>query len=215
MPTLYDYILNDDCYKVRILLAMLQLQYKAEKINVHPGEDHKSAAFLALNPLGSIPLLVDDDLVVRDAQAILTYLAIKYDASRKWLPTDAASAGKIAMWLAFAGSEVSFLSRARAHALFGSEPGLDLIACRDRARAATEILDDHLAEGEIAGRQWIATDGPTIADVAMFPPLAMAAESGLALEPYPAVWRWIARFKRLPNFVVMPGVLPLLPGVAA
>jgi glutathione S-transferase len=215
MLTLYDYILNDDCYKVRILLAMLQVKYKPEKVNVHPGNDNESASFLALNPLGRIPVLTDDDLTLRDPQAILTYVAMKYDPARQWLPADAETAGRIAMWLAFAGRDLVPLSQARAHVLFGSEPDLDLEACRDQARAAMQILEDHLAESEISGRRWIAAEHPTIADVAMFPALAMAAESGMQPEPYPAIWRWMDRFKRLPRFIVMPGVLPLLPGVAA
>ena len=215
MLTLYDYILNDDCYKIRILLSMLQVQYKTEKVNVHPGNDNMSAAFLALNPLGQIPVIANDDLVLRDPQAILTYLAIKYDAKRTWLPEDAETAGRIAMWLAFAGNNLVALSRIRSHVLFGSEPDLDLDACRKLAHQALEILDDHLAEGEINGRRWMAGHHPTIADVAMFPALALAGEANMPFEPYPAVWRWIDRFKRLPRFVVMPGVLPLLPGVAA
>lgn len=215
MPTLYDYILSDECYKVRILLAMLQIPYKTEKVNVHPGSDNELPAFLALNPLGQIPVLAQDDLVLRDPQAILTYLAIKYDAGRTWLPADAESAGRIAMWLAFAGNNLRPLSRLRDHALFGSEPDIDLDQCDSEARRALQIIDDHLAEGEIIGRRWMVGNTPTISDVAMFPALALAGEANMPFEPYPAVWRWIDRFKRLPRFLVMPGVLPLLPGVAA
>lgn len=215
MPTLYDYILSDECYKVRILLAMLQIPYKTEKVNVHPGNDHELPAFLALNPLGQIPVLVQDDLALRDPQAILTYLALKYDAGHTWLPEDAENAARVAMWLAFAGNNLKPLSRLRDHALFGAEPDLDLERCDSEARRALQIIDDHLAEGEITGRRWIVGNNPTIADVAMFPALALAGEANMPFEPYPAVWRWIDRFKRLPRFTVMPGVLPLLPGVAA
>ena len=215
MPTLYDYILSDECYKIRLLLAMQQVLYKTEKVNVHPGSDNELPAFLALNPLGQIPVLTQDDLVLRDPQAILTYLAIKHDAGRTWLPQDAESAGRVAMWLAFAGNNLKSVSRLRDHALFGAEPDLDLEKCSSDARRALQIIDDHLAEGEITGRRWIVGNNPTIADVAMFPALALAGEANMPFEPYPAVWRWIDRFKRLPRFVVMPGVLPLLPGVAA
>ena len=62
MLTLYDYILHDDCYKIRLLLAMLQVPYQPAKIDVHPGRDHETPAFLALNPLGRIPVLVADQI---------------------------------------------------------------------------------------------------------------------------------------------------------
>jgi glutathione S-transferase len=76
--------------------------------------------------------------------------------------------------------------------------------------AALMVLEDHLAAGEIAGRGWVVGDQPSIADLALFPMAAMAPEAGISLASKPAIWRWIDRVKRLPNFVVMPGVLPLL-----
>ena len=215
MLTLYDYILHDDCYKIRLLLAMLQVPYQPAKIDVHPGRDNETPAFLALNPLGRIPVLVDEQIVLRESQAILTYIAMTYDPSRTWLPQDAETASRIAQWLAFAGHDLVPLSRVRSHVLFGWEPELDVEEVRGRARFAMEIVEDHFAEGEILGRRWCVADHPTIADVALFPPLALAAEADMPFEPFPATWRWIDRFKRLPRFTVMPGILPLLPGVAA
>ena len=215
MLTLYDYILHDDCYKIRLLLAMLEVPFQPAKTDVHPGRDNETPAFLALNPLGRIPVLVDEQLVLREPQAILTYIAMKYDPSRTWMPQDPAAASRVAMWLAFAGHDLVPLSWVRSHVLFGWEPELDVAQVRGRARRAMEILEDHFAEGEIVGRRWCAADHPTIADVALFPPLALAAEADMPFEPFPATWRWIDRFKRLPRFTVMPGILPLLPGVAA
>jgi len=208
MITLYDYILSDDCYKVRLLLSMLRLPFTAVKVNIHPGREHREAAFLALNPLGRIPVLVDDALVLRDPQAILTYLALRYDGARRWWPDDPAVAGRVAMWLAFAGQDLAALSAARAIDLFGLEE--DPAGLQAAGTAALEVLEDHLAACAIAGQDWVAAGHATIADLALFPAVAMAPEGGVSLDTLPAVWRWLGRVKRLPGFIVMPGVLPLL-----
>ncbi|MCK9908752.1 glutathione S-transferase family protein [Microbacteriaceae bacterium K1510] len=215
MPTLYDYILCDDCYKVRLLLSMLSVSYETRKVDVHPGRENLSPAFLSVNPLGRIPVLVDGDLVLRGPSAILTYIAAQYDPSRRFLPEGAAVAAQVTMWLSFAETELTAISAIRAHELFRLVPDMDRAALRRRADRAMEVLEDHLAEGEIVGRRWVVADQPTIADLSLFPPVALSAEAGLPLEPYPAVWRWLYRVKNLPGFIVMPGVLPLLPKVAA
>lgn len=215
MPTLYDYILCDDCYKVRLLLSMLSVTYETRKVDVHPGRDNQTPAFLALNPLGRIPVLVDGDLVLRGPAAILTYVAAQYDRARRFVPESAAAIAQVAMWLSFADTELSAISDIRSYELFRRVPETDLVALRHRADRTMEVLEDRLAEGEIVGRRWLVDDRPSIADLSAFPPVALSAEAGLPLEPYPAIWRWLYRVKNLPGFIVMPGVLPLLPEVAA
>jgi glutathione S-transferase len=208
MITLYDYILCDDCYKVRLLLAMLRLGYTPKKINIHPGRENEAAAFLAVNPLGRIPVLEDGDLVLRDPQAILTYLALRYDSSRRWLPADAAVAGHVAMWLAFAGAELACLSTLRMSRI--TSAAVTTSDLSDRAHRALTVIEDHLAAGEITDREWMAGESATIADLAIFPPVALAADAGVGLECYPTIWRWIDRVKLLDGFIVMPGVTPNL-----
>src|SRR5258708_17851969 len=115
MMTLYDYVLCDNCYKVRLLLAMLRLDYVPSKVNIHPGREGDTAAFRSINPLGRIPALRDEELVLRDPLAILTYLALRYDAARRWLPADAALAGQVEMWLRFAPAQLKRLSKLKRH----------------------------------------------------------------------------------------------------
>ena len=103
MITLYDYELSGNCYKLRLLMSMLGVKYKSVPIDFYPGREHKSDWFLAINPLGQLPVLDDDGLVLRDAQAILVYLAARYDPSKKWYPVDDPKMlGEIGQWLAFA-----------------------------------------------------------------------------------------------------------------
>jgi glutathione S-transferase len=210
---LYDYILDADCYKVRLLLGMLGVSYERVKLNVHPGRDHQAPWFLALNPCGEIPVLEDEVVVVATPEAILVYLAAAHDASGVWLPRAPATMAAVIQWLGFAAGKLAALSRARMRDLTGTMLPDD--ADRGLGRAALQILEDHLVEREIIGCAWIAAPHPTIADIAAFPPAALAPEAGVSLDDYPAIWRWIDRMKRLPGFIVMPGVFPVLPDQVA
>jgi len=73
MLTLYDMPLSLNCYKVRLLLALLAVEYQRKSIDLLKGE-HKSAEFLALNPFGQVPVLRAGDLVMRDSHAMLIWL---------------------------------------------------------------------------------------------------------------------------------------------
>src|ERR1700752_4413664 len=93
--TLYDFELSASCYKVRLLLSFLNIGYARVAINFFPGFEHRKPAFRKLNPLGQLPTLVDGELVLRDAQAILAYLANTYDKSGHWLPSDPSAFGQV------------------------------------------------------------------------------------------------------------------------
>lgn len=208
MITLYDYELSGNCYKVRLFLSILQLPYTIETVEFFPSREHKSPAFLRINPLGQLPVLRDDDLVLRDAQAILVYLANKYDSSMTWYPTHApAILGQVNMWLAFADALTGSISAARLHDLFFYD--FDAEQCRARAHELLRILDEHLWSAEQHGQQWLCpAAAPTIADLACFPYIALSDEAGVSLLDYPAVRRWLDRVKRIPGFTVMSGIFP-------
>ncbi|HEY0341450.1 MAG TPA: glutathione S-transferase N-terminal domain-containing protein, partial [Steroidobacteraceae bacterium] len=99
MIKLFDYELSGNCYKVRLLLNILGVAYERVELDFHPGREHKSPWFLAINPLGQVPVIDDDGFILRDAQAILTYLASRYDAGGRWYPREPLAVGQVAMWL--------------------------------------------------------------------------------------------------------------------
>ncbi|MDN7407987.1 glutathione S-transferase [Burkholderia vietnamiensis] len=208
MITLYDYELSGNCYKVRLLLNILGLEYKLEPVEFYPSRAHKSDAFLRVNPLGQLPALTDDDLTLRDAQAILVYLASKYDKTGQWYPSnDPRLAGGIQMWLSFADSLTGSISAARLHDLFFFS--FDEEACRRRAHELLRVLDEHLWLREKTGGKFLCeTPHPTVADLACFPYIMLSDEGGVSLADYPAVRRWTDRVKRVPGFIVMSGVFP-------
>ncbi|MBZ9727172.1 glutathione S-transferase [Mesorhizobium sp. CO1-1-11] len=215
MITLYDYELSGNCYKLRLLMSFLGVDYKTVPIDFYPGREHKSEWFLKLNPLGQLPIIDDDGLILRDAQAILVYLASTYDPSGTWYPRDSpAQLGEVSQWLAFADGITATSSAARLHdALFYD---FDVDAARAGAHRLFRILDEHLWFGEQQGRDWICSSSlPTIADIACFPYIILSEEGGIPRQDYPAIRRWCDRVKRIKGFTVMSGVFPAGPAKVA
>lgn len=206
MISLYDYELSGNCYKLRLLLHWLGLEVTRIAVDFHPGRAHKSADFVDhINPLGQLPVLVDGDYRLRDAQACLVYLASRYDLHGVWYPDDARIRGAITLWLGVADQITRTASAARLHHAFGYE--VDLDSCVAGAHAAFRMLDDQLAENLAHGQRWLAAAHPTIADIACFPYAALAGEAGIPLHEYPALRRWIWDLRHLPGFIAMPGIL--------
>jgi len=198
MIRLHDYELSGSCHKVRMLLGFLGLEYEKVPVDfVH--KQHKSQDYLTLNAFGELPILEDDALRLRDAQAILVYLASKYDAGRRWYPDDAQSQGRIQQWLATGGGEIMNASAARL--VKGLNYALDLDRLHTAAHRAFGMLDGHLA-----GREFLELGQPTIADIACFPYAALAWEGGIDVSGYRNMLAWIGRIKLLPGFLGMPGI---------
>lgn len=198
MIKLYDFELSGSCYKIRMLMNILGVKY--ESVNVDfVNKEHKTDKYVALNPFGEIPILDADGLILRDAQAIMVYLAKKYDKTNKWYPDDAESMGRINQWLSTGGGEVMNSAGARLVKILNYP--LDLEKLHAGANRVFKIMDAHLAN-----REFLELGHPTIGDIACFPYTAMAGEGGIDLKPYPNILKWIERMKRIPGFIPMPGI---------
>ena len=215
MITLYDYELSGNCYKIRLFLDILGQPYEKRPVEFFPGLEHKSEEMLALNPLGQLPFLDDDGYLIRDAQAILAYLAVRYAPGSHWYPVaHARRLGEVCQWLAFANELTATSSAARLAQVFDFD--IDADKARRGAYQLFRILDEHLwlAERGITdeGGGWLCSGAqPTIADIACFPYVMLAPEGGLSLTDFPALRRWTDRVKRIPRFTVMSGVFPASP----
>jgi glutathione S-transferase len=194
---LHSFPLSGHSHRVELLLSLLGLPFEKHAVDLRTGE-HKAPAFLAKNPLGQVPVLEDGALVLPDSNAILVYLAQRYDDAQRWLPRDPVQAAHVQRWLSIAAGELyAGPSALRLAAVFGAK--IDA----EHAVAIAERLLTHM-NNALAGQKFLLGAEPTIADVALFTYTAHAPEGGVALEPYPNVRAWIANVEALPGFVAMP-----------
>lgn len=195
---LYDLTLSGNCYKVRLFAALAGIPLEIVPVDFLGGE-HKRPPLIELNPWGELPILVDGEVVLRDSQAILVYLARRY-AGEAWLPGDPAAMAEVVQWLSTAANEVQ---NGPGAARLVDKFGYDLDKA-DTLRRAARILP--LIDARLAEHDWLALDRPTIADCAVLPYVALAPEGGVSLSDFPHIRAWIERVKALPGFVPMPGV---------
>lgn len=202
--TLHNYELDDQCYKVRLLLGALGCRYAKRDVNLHPGHEERSPAYRKLNPLGALPIITEGTFALYGAEAILAYLARKYDAAKSWLPDEPAPFGQVMQWLTFAATDLHMASRARAHALL--EVPADEQEVRHASRQAFRVMDDHMIKREFDGAHWFVGAAPTIADIALFPAIALSRDFGIDHDEYPALRRWMTKVRTIPGFITMPGI---------
>ena len=96
------------------------------------------------------------------------------------------------------------MNEARRIAAFGATG--DLAAAVRKGRAALRVLEDALTERSLSGSDWLVGDRASIADIAVFPAVALSHDSGVGHEDYPAINLWQRRVRKLRGFIGMPGV---------
>lgn len=200
MPTLYGHPMSGNSYKVKLFLGLLGLDHEWIVVNLLKGE-HKQSEFLKLNSFGQVPVLVDGDVVLADAQGALVYLASQYDKTNTWLPSDAVGLANVVRWLSITTGEVrQGPESARLYHLFGLK-AINIERATQKAAFILEQLNQHLGEAT-----WLVGEAPTIADVAVFPYVALAPDGKIDLSAYANVLAWIERVKHLPGFIGMKGI---------
>lgn len=198
MITLYEFALSGNCHKVRLLLSLLGLEYHSIAVNASERQ-HKSAEFTRMNPFGQVPVLTDCEVSIRDSQAILVYLARQY-GDEHWLPIQAAALAEVTAWLATAANEVAQgPNRLRLHYKFGRP--LDV---NEAERVTASLLD--ILQARLAQYNWLASDQISIADIAVYPYIALAPEGQVDLQSFSAVRAWLSRIQALPGYIGMPGM---------
>lgn len=193
---LYGTPLSGHCHRVALFLQMLGIEYQQIEASA---KMRKSADFRKLNPLGQIPVLTDGDLALCDSNAILVYLAKHYAPESHWLPDDAVNAALVQRWLSIAAGELRYgPANARIYSLWkmGSD---DPARAIEIGNSLLQFMNTHLA-----GRNYLATDYPTIADLACYSYVAHAPEGHVSLDGHPHVRAWLARVESLPKFHPMP-----------
>ena len=108
---LYRHPLSGHSHRVQLALSLMGLPHELIDVDLKKGA-HKASDFLKLNPFGQVPVLDDDGTVVADSNAILVYLAAKFDHTGRWLPRDPKGQADVQAWLSVAAGQVAFGPRA-------------------------------------------------------------------------------------------------------
>jgi glutathione S-transferase len=191
---LYDYDASGNCFKVRLLLAMLGTDHERVPVDIFAG-DTLTDAYAELNPARETPVLeLDDGRVITQSGAILWFLG----HGTRWLPADRFGQARTAEWLAFEQEQV-----------MGGIGGPRFLTITGRAKPDSRFVAGRLATGRqaldrldaVLGVQpYLLGDAPTIADLAVYGYAHVAGDVGLDLGGWPAVDAWCARIRSLPGY---------------
>lgn len=181
-------------HEVAILLEELGASYRVQALDLARGDTQRSS-YLALNPAGRVPTLVDHDaggLVVFESAAILLYLAGKYG---RFLPAEAAARSRVVQWLMFQAAVLAPV-QAQAHRhprAADADPRAEAI---ESYRAETLRLYQAL-DRQLQGQSWLAGEY-SIADMAMFPWVRVHHWAGLSIRDLSQLRTWLDRMAHRP-----------------
>jgi glutathione S-transferase len=147
--------------RVRWTLQELGIDFEAIPVNLLTGE-HRSPAFLKINPAGKLPVLIDGEMVLTESIAIVLYLAEKY-RDKALIPADPQQRAQLMRWLLFTTTELEqpLWRMARHTALYPEDrrlPG-ELALAREDFVAMAGIMEEHMRD-----RQYVVGDAATIGD---------------------------------------------------
>jgi glutathione S-transferase len=197
MLTLHDNLSSGNGFKVRLLLAQLEIPYRRIEYDIDKNET-RTPEFLIKNPNGRIPVLeLEDGSFLSESNAILWYLAEGTD----FLPTDRRLRAEVLQWMSFEQYEhepnVATVRYWITHKI-PTTPFIEasLPVKRPRGEAALGVMEKRLT-----GRPFLVGERYSIADIALYAYTHVAEEGGFKLAPYPQVRAWLARIAAQPNYV--------------
>ena len=194
---LYGFPLSGHSHRVELMLSLLGLPSEFILIDLKQGAQ-KAPDFIAnLNRFGQVPVIDDNGTVLADSNAILLYLANRY-GNGQWLPSDPVGQARVQRWLSAAAGQLhAGPAAARLALVFGAE--VDTVTAISRSHALLKLMEEQLSQS-----RFLASDQPSIADVAFYTYVAHAPEGNVSLADYPQVRTWLASIEALPGFVGMP-----------
>lgn len=181
--------------RVRWTLQELGVDFEAVTVNLMAGE-HRKPEFLAINPAGKIPVLVDDDLVLTESVAIVVYLAEKYP-EKQFLPAAPQGRAEAMRWLLFTATELEqpLWRIAKHNFIYPEERRLpaEIALAREDFAAMAAVVERHMA-----GREFVVGDRVTVADFMLGYTLDWAQMSDV-LGGFPHLERYLDRVYARPR----------------
>ena len=198
MVKIYGDYLSGNCYKIKLLMHLLGLEYEWLPVNILNG-DTETAEFLAKNPNGKIPVLeLDDGTCLWESNAILNFLA---DGSA-FLPSEPRLRTQVLQWQFFEQySHEPYVAVARFIQLYQGLPEArrsEYEECHVRGHKALKVMEKQLQR-----TPYLVGENFSIADIALYAYTHVADEGGFDLAPYPAIRTWLARVSSHPRYIGM------------
>ena len=198
---LYGHPRSGNAYKTALMLSMTGTPYEFRAVDLMT-RGNLEAEFLAINPLGKVPVLRHGDVLLRQSHDTLRYLA---EQTGQFGPNGWAEEARVGDWIGFAVDFLGYgLARLRFELLFGAGPGPVFDFFKPTAERGLGILEPHLA-----ANQWLACGRPTFADIAVYPVMSFLADAQYDPADFPAIAAWKERFQALPGFALQLELMPI------
>jgi glutathione S-transferase len=198
---LHEYAQSGNCYKIRLTAALLGLPLERREYDIMKGETRTPDFLANVNANGRIPVLQIGDRFLPESNAACWWLATR----SALIPQDRFAQADMLRWMFFEQynhepnvATLRFWFRWTGEANLNEVQRANLPGKRAAGEAALKLMDAHLADHD-----WLVGDGPTLADICLFPYTHVAGDAGFDLDACPSVQAWIARVKSLPGFIPM------------
>ncbi len=192
---LYDAPVSGNCYKVRLLLAQLGIEYERREVDV---VDRSGRAEILgdVNPALSVPgVVLDDGSALAESNAILWYFA----EGTPYLPEDRLGRARALQWMSFEQfSHEPYIAMVRYWLSIAAEPPAKE---KVEARKAPGYFALGAMERHLDGRDFFVGERYSIADIALFAYTHVAHEGDFDLSGYPAIRAWLARIEEQPGHI--------------
>ena len=189
---------SGNCYKIKLLLNLLELEHRWNHIDILQGES-RTDEFLRKNPNGRIPVLITlDKKTLCESNAILHYLAV----GTPFVPDDDYEFAQVLQWQFFEQySHEPYIATSRYIVRYLNSPAdrmAELESKRTGGYAALNVMEQHLSD-----RKFFVGSSYSIADIALYAYTHVAQEGGLELGKYPIIRRWIDAVSNHPRHIAM------------
>jgi glutathione S-transferase len=194
---LYNSQVSGNCYKVRLLLAHLGVEYERQELSV-VDRSNRPELLSGLNPALRVPtLILDDGRSLGESGAIIWF----FGEGTRFVPDDPYERAQVLQWMFFEQYDHEpAIAVVRFWLAYSGRPREDFADRLDERLAAGHRALDAL-ERHLDGRSWLVGDGMTLADIALYAYTHVAREGGFELDRYPAIGAWLERVANEPGHV--------------
>ena len=194
---LYSSPFSANARKVRLAAAILEIPLDVVDVDLARGAQ-RAPEFLAVNPMGRVPVLEDGDFVLTESAAIMAYLA-DTKPGHPLYPLGAKARADVNRWLFWSDNHwgpaigaLTFEHWLKPMRRLGDPDPVQLKRQGDALHGFASVLDGHLAS-----REWVSGPTMTLADLAIASSLGNAGRAKFSPEPFGHVVKWFRRIQAL------------------